>query len=96
MSADVVSGIPGDASSPHREEQLADVAGGDAKSTAAVIGSALGELDRAMAAHVDRAKGDLREAILLSFGPDATGGNIDGARKMLELMLEALPAQGGG
>jgi len=49
-----------------------------------------------MAAHVDRAKGDLREAICLAFGPAATGANIDGARKMLELMLEALPAQEGG
>jgi len=39
----------------------------------------------------EAAKGELSASVLAALGPDVTLGEIEGARRMLRLMLAALP-----
>jgi hypothetical protein len=57
----------------------------------AKIGIAADELEMALELNSEAAARDLRETVLTALGPGLTRGEVAGARKALQLMLDCLP-----
>ena len=73
------------------EEDIAGIKKGKALQVAAQIGMAIDQLERGIRGAVEAAQRDLGVEIITALGPYTTAGQVQGARQMLSLLLDALP-----
>ncbi len=60
----------------------------------ALVGIAADDLEMALEVNAGAAARDLRETVLTALGPDLRAGEVTGARKALQLLLDCLPEVG--
>jgi hypothetical protein len=70
---------------------LAGIKRGWGVSAAACIGIAIDDLERGIRGNVEAAQRDLSVEIITALGPGVTVGEVRGARKLLAILLDALP-----